>query len=143
MQFHPPLVTALWAGLNGLLALGLAIHVTRTRARLRIGIGDGGNAEMMQAIRLHANNAEYLALALVLLAVDEILGASPIAMHMLGALLLLGRLLHAFGLGRSTGSSTARAVGVTLTWLVILIACGIAIYFFAISIYVRHVTAVQ
>ena len=58
MQFHPPLVTELWAGLNGLLALGLAIHVTRTRARLRIGIGDGGNAEMMQAIRLHANNAD-------------------------------------------------------------------------------------
>jgi hypothetical protein len=133
MQFHPPLITALWAGLNGLLALGLAINVSRHRARLRIGIGDGGNPEMLQAIRLHANNAEYLALALVLLALDEILGAPALAVYVMGALLLLGRLLHAFGLGRSTGTSTGRAVGVTLTWLVILIACCYALYLFAIG----------
>jgi uncharacterized membrane protein YecN with MAPEG domain len=135
MQFHPPLVTALWAALNGLLALGLAVNVSRTRARLRIGIGDGGNPEMLQAIRLHANNAEYLALALVLLAVIEILGAPSLAIYVLGGLLLLGRLLHAFGLGRSTGTSTARAVGVTLTWLVILLACCYALYLWAVGTY--------
>jgi hypothetical protein len=133
MEYHPPFITALFAGLNGLLALGLAINVSRHRARLRIGIGDGGNPEMLQAIRLHANNTEYLALALVLLAVDEILGAPALALYVMGALLLLGRLLHAFGLGRSTGTSTGRAVGVTLTWLVILIACGYALYLFAIG----------
>ena len=141
MQFHPPLVTALWAALNGLLALGLAIHVSRTRARLRIGIGDGGNPEMARAIRLHGNNAEYLALALVLLAVDEILGAPELAIYVLGALLLLGRLLHAFGLGRSTGTSTARAVGVTLTWLAILLACLYALYLYGVGLYVFYATS--
>ncbi|HEX6980676.1 MAG TPA: MAPEG family protein [Alphaproteobacteria bacterium] len=133
MEFHPPLVTALWAGLNGLLALGLAVNVSRHRARLGIGIGDGGNPEMLQAIRLHANNAEYVALALVLLAIDEMAGAPAVAVHVLGALLLLGRILHAVGLGRSTGTSTARAVGVAFTWLAILMACGYALYLFAIG----------
>ena len=143
MQYHPPIVIALWGALNGLLALGLAINVSRTRQRLRIGVGDGGHPQMLQAIRLHANNAEYLALALVLLAIIEILGTAPAAMHIFGALLLFARLLHAFGLGRSTGTSTARVVGVTLTWLVILIACGIAIYLYAVSLYVFYATGVQ
>jgi hypothetical protein len=133
MEFHPPLITALWAGLNGLLAVVLAVNVSRHRARLRIGVGDGGNPEMLQAIRLHANNAEYVALALVLLAIDEMAGAPALAVHVLGALLLFGRILHAVGLGRSTGTTTARAVGVTFTWIMILLACGYALYLFAIG----------
>jgi uncharacterized membrane protein YecN with MAPEG domain len=135
VQYHPPLVTALWAALNALLALALAINVSRERRRLGVAIGDGGNAEMLQAIRLHANNAEYLALALVLLAIDEILGAPKLAVYVLGALLLLGRLLHAFGLGRSTGASAGRMVGMGLTWLVILFAAVYALYFWAVGTY--------
>lgn len=141
MQYHPPIVTALWAALNGLLALGLAVNVSRHRMRLKVNIGDGGNPEMQQAIRLHANNAEYLALALVLLAVIEILGTPGLVVHVLGALLLFGRLMHAFGLAHSTGRTTGRAVGVTLTWLVILVACGFALYLYAISLYVFYATS--
>jgi uncharacterized membrane protein YecN with MAPEG domain len=140
MQFHPPLVTALFAGLNGLLALALAINVSRTRARLKIGIGDGGNAEMLHAVRLHANNAEYLALALVLLAVDEILGAPELVIYGLGACLLIGRLLHAAGLGPSGGLTGGRAIGMALTWLVILLACCYALYLYAIGLYVFYAT---
>jgi uncharacterized membrane protein YecN with MAPEG domain len=141
MQFHPPLATALFAGLNGLLALWLAVNVSLTRRRLGIGIGDGGNPEMLQAIRLHANNAEYLALALVLLAVDEILGAPELAIYVLGGALLLGRLLHAFGLGRSSGASPARGAGVALTWLVILFACLYALYLYGVGLYVIYATS--
>jgi uncharacterized membrane protein YecN with MAPEG domain len=135
MQYHPPLVTALWAALNALLALGLAVNVSLQRRRLQIGIGDGGNPEMLQAIRVHANNAEYLALALVLLAIIEILRAPTLAIYVLGGLLLLGRLLHAFGLGRSTGASAGRAVGMGLTWLVILLAAVYALYAWAVGTY--------
>jgi uncharacterized protein len=141
MQFHPPLVTALFAGLNGLLAIMLAVNVSLNRRKHRIGVGDGGNPEMLRAIRLHANNAEYLALALVLLAVDEILGASEIILYVLGAALLLGRILHAVGLGRSAGTTRGRALGVTLTWLVIIAACVIALYLYAIGLYVFYATS--
>lgn len=133
MQFHPPLITALWAGLNGLLALGLAINVTRNRWKLRIPIGDGGNPVMLQAIRTHANNIEYVPLALVLLAVAEMAGAPGLAVHVLGGGLLLGRVLHALGLTRSTGTSPGRAAGMALTWLMIALSCLYALYLFAIG----------
>ena len=77
----------------------------------------------------------------MLLAVDEILGAPALAIYVLGGGLLLGRLLHAFGLGQSTGTSTARAVGVALTWLVILLACLYALYLYGIGLYVFHATS--
>src|SRR5687768_13339843 len=43
------------AGLLGLLATALTIHVGRLRIRKKIYLGDGGAPEMLSAIRAHAN----------------------------------------------------------------------------------------
>jgi uncharacterized membrane protein YecN with MAPEG domain len=47
-------------------------------------------------------------------------------------LLFAGRLLHGFGLSRSGGSSFARSIGVTLTWLAYVFASA-ALLFYAIT----------
>ena len=130
MELTAPLITALYAGLNGLVALWLAINVTRNRAKHDVDIGDGGNAEMHRVVRVHGNNSEYTPLALVLLAIIEIVGAPSLAIHVLGIGLLVARVWHAQGLYSSPGRSMGRLVGQTVTWLVIFLASLYAIYLF-------------
>src|SRR5579862_5269001 len=54
-------------GLLGLLATALTIHVGRVRSAKQIFLGDGGDREMLTAIRAHANFIEFVPLALILI----------------------------------------------------------------------------
>jgi len=130
MAVAAPLITALYAGLSGLWLLIVSLNVVRHRMRARVGIGDGGDAGLHQAIRVQANTTEYLPLALVILALCEMLGAPGFAIHGLGAALVIGRVLHAIGLSRSTDRSFGRAAGMLLTWLPLLGASLLAVYLF-------------
>lgn len=124
---HAP-ITALWTGLLGLLMLGLAMRVVRTRITEKVIFGDGGNAVMLQRIRVHANFTEYVPMGLVLLLVLELNGAGATLLHVLGASLFAARLLHAFGLSTSTGTTTGRFAGTVLTWLVLFAGCALALW---------------
>ena len=118
---HAP-ITALYAGLLGILMLVLALRVVAVRRATSIGLGDGGNALLFSRIRIHGNAAEYVPLALVLMLILELNGASSWWLHVLGIALVVGRLAHAQGLTLSTGVSPGRLVGNVLTWAVILLA---------------------
>lgn len=133
VQITLPVVTALYAGLNGLLAVFLAIRVSLHRSKERIDIGDGGDAALLQTIRVHANNSEYVALGLVLLLIVELLGAPVAAVHVLGGSLFIARALHAQGYYSSPGPSFGRIVGQTVTWLMLLLVCLYALYLFWIG----------
>lgn len=120
-------VTALYAGLLGLLLLALSVGVINQRRRARVGIGHGGDERLERWTRIHGNFAEYVPMALVLLALVELQGASAGLLHALGAALTLGRVGHAWGLSQSAGESAGRAVGVLATFLVILAASLLAL----------------
>ena len=115
----PIAVTALYAGLNALLALALAVRVSLLRVETGRLFG-GGEPRLDRAVRVHANNAEYLALILLLMGLLELQGAPLWALHGLGVALTLGRLLHAWGLARDPGRTFGRFVGTGLTWLALL-----------------------
>jgi len=121
-------ITPLYAGLIGLLLIVLSYNISRYRVRLKIVFGDGGNPEVGRAIRAHANLTENAPLALILLATVEAQGFSTIVLHVLGITLVVGRVLHAYGLTRNAGPSVGRAVGILLTWLMILLASLLAIF---------------
>src|SRR5690349_5735724 len=118
---HAP-ITAFFAGLLGLLMLILALRVVAVRRATAIGLGDGGNALLFSRIRIHANAAEYVPLALILMLILEINGGSARWLHVLGIALVVGRLAHVQGLSQSTGTSAGRFVGNVLTWSVIMAA---------------------
>ncbi len=120
-------ITPLYAGLIGLLYIALAYNVSRLRVGLKIIMGDGGNDHLNRAIRAHANLTENAPIALILLACIEAQDFSIIVLHVLGATLVVGRLLHAYGLSRSAGPSFGRAGGILLTWLMILASSLLAI----------------
>jgi len=117
-----PIVTTLYAGLLGLLAVGLAFLAGMMRGRLNISVGDGGNPALLLAMRRHANFAEWVPLALILIALLEMNGVSARAIHALGAALVIARLLHAFGLRSGTVQSIGRGLGAMATALITVIA---------------------
>jgi uncharacterized protein len=114
-------ITARYAGLLALLLLMLALRVIRLRWKLRVGLGDGGDKAMSRAIRIHGNAAEHVPIALLLLLVAELNHADSALLHACGIALVVARVLHAVGLGRSTGASWQRTVGTVGTFTVIAI----------------------
>ncbi|HSM95783.1 MAG TPA: MAPEG family protein [Rhizomicrobium sp.] len=107
-----------YAALNALVMLVLGVLVTRARVTYRVDIGDGGVPQVAGPLRAHANNTEYVPMALLLVwALASPLGGSIWLIHGVGGTLTLGRILHALGLSQSTGPSTLRLVGIMLTWI--------------------------
>jgi len=60
-------VTPLYAALLGLMFIALSIRTIRLRRRYRVAIGDGRKALLQRAMRVNANFAEYVPLALLLI----------------------------------------------------------------------------
>lgn len=85
------------AGLLGLLVILLTLNVGRLRTQKKIYLGDGGDAELLAAIRVHANLLEFAPLCLLLIYMaSDFYGFWMTAC--LSAVLLLARLLHAGGM---------------------------------------------
>lgn len=113
-------ITGLYAGILTLFYIGLALHVVHGRWKFRVGIGHADNNVLIRRIRVHGNFAEYVPLALVLMMICEMGHLSPAVIHALGGALVLARILHAYGLGGSDGTSMGRFVGTVLSFVVLL-----------------------
>lgn len=110
-------VAALYAGVNILILLVLAVLVVAGRRKHKITLGHGDNEAFGRAVRAHGNAAEYIPAGLVgivLLALFD--PATPIwLLHASGISLTLGRILHAWGLHTGT-LNFGRMFGMVLTW---------------------------
>lgn len=113
-------VTALYASLIGLLLLALSYQVVRGRQRFKVNLGPGDSKELERAIRTQANLVEYAPIALLLMLLLEVNGGAGWALHGFGALLVICRLAHAWGLSHSSGTSPGRYYGTAGTWLILL-----------------------
>lgn len=114
-------ITSLYAALGALWIVLLSAWVIWLRNVEKVGIGHGQNPRMARAVRVHGNAVEYLPLALILLALAELNGSPAGWLHGCGVVLLVGRVIHAFGLGRTAGRSLGRILGMVLTVSTILI----------------------
>jgi len=112
-------VSFLYAGLLGLLLIALSTTVVLARRRFRVRLGTGNDPGMEQAVRVQANFTEYVPFAVVLLIVAEITGLPNWAVHLAGVVLVVSRLIHAWGLSHSAGRTFGRFYGTAGTWLVI------------------------
>lgn len=116
-----PTITALYAGLLGILYLSLAALVVANRRRARVGLGTGSDTALERAVRVHGNFAEYAPLFLVLLLVAELSGGTALLLHAAGAAFFLARIGHALGLTQSSGTSRGRFFGTLVSWIAILV----------------------
>jgi uncharacterized membrane protein YecN with MAPEG domain len=125
-------VVPLYAAILGLLFVALSVRTIRVRRRFRVGVGDGGNPALLRAMRVHSNFAEYVPIALILLALVEMGGASPLMIHGLGACLVAGRVSHAFGVSHDKENYRFRVAGMALTFFV-LVAASITLLVAAVA----------
>ncbi len=126
-----PDITILFAGILGLMAIGISATAGILRAKEGISIGDGGNPELLLRMRRHANFVENVPLALILIGLLEMQGISTTAIYALGCALVLGRILHFVGFGEDVRNAV-RGIGAGLTALTIVVPSiwGITTYFF-------------
>ena len=115
-------VVPLYAALLALIFAGLSVRTLRLRRRLRVEVGDAGNEHMLRAMRAHANFAEYVPLSLILFFLVEESGASNWVIHGLGMCLLLGRIVHAYGVSQVPEPGRYRAAGMAFTLTPMIIA---------------------
>lgn len=122
MEFPPLLnITPIYISILGLLFILFTVRTALYRINNKILIGAGDDPEMLRLIRGHANFIETVPMALFLLVIMEILGASGEWLHSLGVALVLARVAHYLGL---TGAAplTFRTVGMFITLLTVLIS---------------------
>ena len=118
-------VTAIVAGLLSLMLVAISVRVTVLRARKKVSFNDGGDPELVRAIRTQANFIEYVPMALILLGMIEWMHVAPWVVYTLGLVLLVGRIAHAGAL--YTQTFPARAAGATATWLVLVVGALIVL----------------
>lgn len=129
-----PTVAAGYAAAFGIFAAILTVRVILQRVKTGVQAGDGGQVGLAQAIRAHANFAEQLPLALLLLTITEWIGTARTWVIVLGAVLMLARLASAWGLSHSLGPTQPRQAGAGMTVLVV-VACSLLI---AYQLWVPH-----
>ena len=122
------MVTPLYAGLLVFWFLVLSVRVIRRRGSDKIALGDGGNARMLRVIRAQANFAEYVPLALLLMALLELSRFSIYLLHGLGVTLLVARLLHGYALSFTPKFMFGRVAGTGLTFLMLAVAAVSCVY---------------
>jgi uncharacterized protein len=114
------MTTLFYAGLCVLLLLFLSWRVVQLRRLHKIGIGDGGNIDLLQRVRVHANAVEYMPMLFLLLGGMELNGYPQWLIHAFGAAIFLSRCAHAWGLSHGKGPSKGRIGGMLITFLLML-----------------------
>jgi uncharacterized protein len=117
-------ILPIYAALLAFLFVGLSVRTLKLRRSLKIGLGDAGNAQMLRAMRVHSNFAEYVPLALIMIHFVEMQAAPALLVHALGLGLLLGRLSHAWGVSQTKENYNFRVAGMAMTFTALLASAG-------------------
>lgn len=117
------ITTTLFAAVATLIYVYLAVRVIILRGQHRVSIGDGDIPELKVAMRAHANFNEYIPLSLLMLLLLELTGVTTVYLYMFGAMILLGRVLHAFVFrSPKTTVSITRIIAMVCTFTPLIVA---------------------
>lgn len=109
-------VTPLYAILLTALFLVLSIRVIAERRGNRFAYGNNDSHRIEAKIRAHGNWAEYVPISLLLLLMAELQGVGATWLHLTGVILLIGRVLHGFGMSFKPRDFRYRQFGMLLTF---------------------------
>jgi hypothetical protein len=120
-------ITLTIAAAAAVLHIWLAARVSQLRRGYKISIGDGGNEALLRRMRAHGNYVENMPIVLILLALIELAGGDPRILWGAAILFILSRILHAFGMDR-TSPSRLRMFGMMGNTLALVILAGYAVF---------------
>ncbi len=113
-------VSMITAGLLGLILIALSLRISLIRRASHVSLGDGNNPILAARIRAQANFTEYVPTGLILLFIAEQTAGAHWLVITIAAALVLGRILHAIGMGLPAPNGP-RILGIVLTWASILL----------------------
>lgn len=113
-------ITPLYAGLLAIWFLALSVRVVQQRGH-GVSLGHGDDAVLLRRIRGHGNFAEYVPLILLMMAMLEYGGMRGWILHVLGATLLLARVLHGVALSYTQKWKFGRFYGTLLSFILLLV----------------------
>jgi uncharacterized protein len=114
-------ITTLFASLLALLFVFLSVRVIGARRGAGVAIGDGGDKMLARRVRVHGNFAEYVPMGLLLMALAESGGVAKLQIWLAGALLLVGRAIHAYGVSQDKEVLAFRVTGMAMTFTAIVL----------------------
>lgn len=127
-------VTAFVAAVCALLLLMTALDTVRQRMRLKMPFGDDGDLKLIAASRAHGNLAEYGPITVILLGLLETARANHMALLIIGAMFLIGRVAHIHGIYTRSGPGkppVGRQIGVVVTFATLLLLGGWTLWMLA------------
>jgi uncharacterized protein len=119
-----PEISTLYAAVLGLLFVPFTFYVAIYRIQNSILLLDGGDKVMARRIRAQANFVETVPIALILLVLMELNGAGSAWLHSLGGILVVARVVHYITIATNPAKTLPRALSMTATLLLILVAAG-------------------
>jgi uncharacterized protein len=117
-----PIIVPIYAALFAFVYILLSVRVIRARWRAWVSIGTKGNISLERKIRVHANFAEYVPFALLLATFVEMQSGPTWLVHLLCVALLVGRIVHAYGVSQERENVRLRVAGMATTFAVLAIA---------------------
>ena len=121
-------ISSIYIALNALIMLGLAFFVVAAR-QANAKAGGKLTEPRDNRIRAHANNVEYVPMALMLLVGLEFQGGAAWLLHGLGIILTVSRIAHGYGRGITDGANFGRFYGTLGTWIVFLVGAVALLYY--------------
>ncbi len=124
------IILAPYIAVLGLILLALIFNVIKHRRKFHVALGDGGFEDLQRAIRAHGNFMEIVPMILIIMLVLAALQASLYLLHLLGIMLVAGRIIHARAIMR--GSIPQRQLGMALGTMTPLILGIIGLFAYAL-----------
>ena len=129
-------ITLFYSGLLGLLLILLSFNMMKSW--VSAGGKDGGSdLALRRASALVSSFTDYVPMTLILMGLAESGGTPHFALHLLGSLVVLARLLHAFGSNFGKKSDLLRFAGAQLTYLTVTVFSFLCLYLYALPSLIR------
>ena len=118
------MITPIYAAALTLLMITLSARVIAYRRAHKISLGDQGDKGLLKRMRAQANFTEYAPMGVVLMGLIELQSGPALILHVVGGLLLVGRVIHAVGFSARPPIMALRVWGMLLTFASYLVAVG-------------------
>ena len=113
-------IVGTYIALNAIIFVWLTVRVIKVRFKDQVSLGDNDDSNLRKRIRTHGNFTETVPMALIGLIALAMLSAPPFVLHIFGAGLTIGRLLHCHGMMQKGAIGRGRVIGMLMTLFVIL-----------------------
>lgn len=121
-------ITILFTAILGIMFFGLSLRTILGRGKNKVNLGTGNSDDMLRRVRTHANFAEYIPLLLIIMGLLEYQGVSDTLLYAFGTIVVIGRILHFYGLYSATTPMWARVYGMQCTLWPLVLGCTVLLY---------------